>query len=73
MIEIDARGLSCPIPVLKTKDALENNPDEVTVLVDAKVQVENVSRMARSRNYEVKEVKEEKDGFFRILLVKKAK
>ncbi|MCX7703259.1 MAG: sulfurtransferase TusA family protein [Planctomycetota bacterium] len=74
MIEIDARGLSCPIPVLQTKKALEKNPTEVTVLVSAKVQVENVTRMARSKNYEVKSVEEDKkEGFFKIHLARKSK
>jgi len=54
MIEIDARGLSCPIPVVKTKKAMEGNPAEILqVLVDADVARENVSRLASCRNYEV--------------------
>ena len=51
MIEVDARGLSCPIPVLKAKQALEKNPDSCCVLVDAYVQVENVRRLAAKLGY----------------------
>jgi len=52
MIEIDARGLSCPIPVAKTKQAMEKNPsDEITVLVDSNVARENVTRLAESKKY----------------------
>lgn len=54
MIEVDARGLSCPIPVVKTKQAMEKNPsDEVTVWVDSNVAKENVTRLAQSKKYAV--------------------
>lgn len=51
MLEVDARGLSCPIPVVRTKQAIDKNPDEFCVLVDAYVQVENVTRLAESKGY----------------------
>jgi len=54
MIEVDARGLSCPIPVAKTKQAMEKNPsDEIIVLVDSNVARENVTRLAESKKYSV--------------------
>jgi tRNA 2-thiouridine synthesizing protein A len=54
MTEIDARGLSCPIPVTKTKQAMEKNPkEEIVVLVDSNVAKENVSRLAESKKYSV--------------------
>jgi len=54
MTEVDARGLSCPIPVVKTKQAMESNPkDEITVLVDSNVSKENVTRLAKSKKYSV--------------------
>ena len=63
MIEVDARGLSCPIPVVKTKKAIEENPkDMITVLVDSAVSKENVSRLAKSEGYSV-EIEDIKDGF----------
>ena len=63
MIEIDARGLSCPIPVVKTQKALDQNPGErLTVLVESEVSRENVSRLARSRGYSVK-VEQIPDGY----------
>jgi len=47
MTEVDVRGLSCPIPVVKTKQAMESNPsDEITVLLDSNVSKENVTRLA---------------------------
>ena len=55
MIEIDARGLGCPIPVVKTKQAMEKNPGEpITIFVETAVAKENVSRLAKSRKYSVK-------------------
>ncbi len=63
MIEVDVRGFSCPIPVVKTKKAIEGNPGEpVTVLVETAVSKENVSRLAESKGYSV-EVEEVEDGF----------
>jgi len=63
MIEVDARGYSCPIPVVRTKKAIDDNPDEpLTVLVETAVSKENVSRLAQSRGYSV-EVEEVEDGF----------
>jgi len=63
MIEVDARGLSCPIPVVKTKRAIEGNPKEpVTVLVESAVSRENVTRLAESKGYLV-EIEDIEDGF----------
>ena len=58
MVEVDVRGLSCPIPVVKTKKAIEANPNEtITVLLDTEVSKENVTRLALTNNYEVSEVR----------------
>ena len=55
MIEINVKCLSCPIPVVKTKQAIENNPkDTITVIVDSNESRENVSRLAESKKYSVK-------------------
>ncbi|PIU55500.1 MAG: SirA family protein [Chloroflexi bacterium CG07_land_8_20_14_0_80_51_10] len=67
MIEVDVRGFSCPIPVVKTKKAFDENPNQpVTVLVESEVSKENVSRLATSRGYSVK-IEEVADGY-RLLL-----
>jgi tRNA 2-thiouridine synthesizing protein A len=63
MVEVDVRGFSCPIPVVRTKKAIEGHPGEpVTVLVETAVSKENVSRLAESKGYAV-EVEEVEDGF----------
>ena len=49
MKRVDARGLSCPEPVLLTRQVLQDGDvQEVAVLVDNKVAVENATRMAES-------------------------
>jgi len=63
MIEVDVRGFSCPIPVVKTRKTIEENPKEViAVLVDDTTAKENVSRLAKSAGYSV-EIEEVEDGF----------
>ncbi|MBM3132955.1 MAG: SirA family protein [Chloroflexi bacterium] len=63
MIEVDARGLSCPIPVVRTQKALDEHPQEtVAVLVDSNVPKENVTRLAASKGYSV-ETEKTADGF----------
>ena len=49
---VDARGQSCPIPVVMTRKALEKEkPARLEVLVDAQVAVENITRYAESQGY----------------------
>ena len=51
---IDARGLSCPVPVVMVQQEVKKNaPAEQTVMVDNRVAVENITRFARSQGYEV--------------------
>lgn len=55
MVEVDVRGLSCPMPVVKTSKAIAEHPnEELTVLVETAVSKENVIRLAQSRGYSVK-------------------
>ena len=52
MVEmLDLRGLSCPLPLIKTKQGLENR-SELTVVVDETVAKENILKFAKSQNYE---------------------
>jgi len=51
---VDARGLSCPQPVLLARQALSKGKEgTVEVLVDSGTALENVSRLARSSGWEV--------------------
>jgi tRNA 2-thiouridine synthesizing protein A len=56
MLEVDVRGFACPIPVIKTKKTIESNPNEpITVIVESSVSKENVTRLAKSKGYTVKD------------------
>jgi TusA-related sulfurtransferase len=60
---IDARGLSCPQPVLLVQQAFKKEaPRLLTVLVDDPCAVGNITRFANSRGYQVR-VKEKGDEF----------
>ncbi|THB71705.1 MAG: preprotein translocase subunit TatB [Desulfovibrio sp.] len=53
---VDARGLSCPQPVILTLDAIKNMASgTVTVLVDTDASRENVARAAGFRGWNVAE------------------
>ncbi|HOO55713.1 MAG TPA: sulfurtransferase TusA family protein [bacterium] len=64
-IIVDARGLSCPQPVLMTIGEIKKGSDDIEVLVDTETSKENVSRAATSHKCDVTDVTEE-DNFFRI-------
>ena len=51
MITVDARGDQCPIPVIKTKKAVEalTGPETVETLVDNEIAVQNVTRFGESK------------------------
>jgi selenium metabolism protein YedF len=54
METLDVRDLACPEPVLRTKRAIEANPNAVlTILLNHPAARENVTRMARSLGAEV--------------------
>lgn len=59
---IDARGLTCPHPVVLTKKALEE-ADEVTTIVDNETAKENVSRLAASQGCQMS-IEEKEEGIY---------
>jgi tRNA 2-thiouridine synthesizing protein A len=66
---IDARGLSCPQPVVLAKKAIDKiGKGTIEILVDTVTSRENVTRLARSSGYQVSV--EEKEGEFLLKLVK---
>jgi TusA-related sulfurtransferase len=53
-ILVDARGLSCPQPVLETKKAVDAHAGKaLEVLVSSVTSRENVSRFARGQGFRV--------------------
>ena len=66
---VDARGLSCPQPVMLTRRALQTEAgDEVVVLVDTMTQVHNCSRAAERLGW--KASYQEKGDVFELTLRK---
>jgi len=66
---IDARGLSCPQPVILTRAALQKlGSGEVSVDVDTMTQVYNCTRAAQKLGWEASY--EEQDGVFKMTLKK---
>ncbi len=61
---VDARGLSCPQPVLLTLGEIKSGSDsELVVLVDTDTSKENVSRAAASQGWAVEDVQPEGEGY----------
>lgn len=54
MKRIDCRGLACPAPVLKTKEALEaDRSSAIEITVDNEASRQNVARFLQSQGYDV--------------------
>jgi len=68
MKTVDARGLSCPEPVLRAREALKSKEKEYIILVDNMTSRENVTRFARSQGYNTTVT--EKDGEYTLALRK---
>ncbi|MBS3955968.1 MAG: sulfurtransferase TusA family protein [Clostridiales bacterium] len=62
MVEVDARGLSCPLPLMRAKKALDSNPESLRVLVDSGTAKANVTNLLSDEGYTVN-VAEGPDGF----------
>ena len=59
MITVNAIGDNCPIPVVKTLNALKElkGPDVIETLVDNEIAVQNLTRMATQKGCGVKSEK----------------
>ena len=67
---IDARGLSCPQPVILTINEIKKQiSGEILILVDTDTARENVGRAADSQGWQVKNIQKEDDGY-RITIIK---
>jgi tRNA 2-thiouridine synthesizing protein A len=54
MTEVDARGLSCPMPVIKTKNAIESSESgPIVVIVNDGTARNNVTRLAKSKGFNI--------------------
>ena len=71
MIQVNALGDACPIPVVKTKNAIKEMPGggQVCVLVDNEIAVQNLTKMANQKGYGVKSEKLEEHKYQVIMTV----
>ena len=67
MVTVDAKGLSCPEPLMMTQEALKKNPGEqVVVEVDSAPPRDNILRLARRKKLNASVA--EKDGVCTITI-----
>ena len=54
MVTVNAMGDNCPIPVIKTKKAMQalTGPETIEVLVDNEIAVQNVTKLAKEQGGE---------------------
>lgn len=70
MRTVDTRGLSCPQPLILFHQAIaENTAEPLDVLVDNEASLENVTRAAEKKGWNVTS-KDEGKGVFRLELRK---
>ncbi len=66
---VDARGRSCPEPVMMTKQAIDSfDGEEIKVVVDTRVAVENIKRYVQNQGFNVEDG--EYEGDFSLLIKK---
>lgn len=63
MEKVDVRGLSCPLPVIRTKQVMDQGASEILVTGSSATSLENVSRLARTRNYKINVKKADKNDW----------
>lgn len=66
MKQLDARGLSCPEPVIMIRKAMMEKDSAYEMVVDNPTSKENVTRYAEHQGYKV-EVKEQGDEYTLIM------
>lgn len=66
MYTVDARGLSCPEPVMLMLEAIDSHKDAVEVIVDNATARGNVAHMAEERGRKVTVT--EKNGDYHLVL-----
>lgn len=61
---VDARGLSCPQPVIMTVNEIKKGKsDDLVIMVDTDTAKENVSRAANAQGWEVADIQPEDEGY----------
>lgn len=68
MNTIDARGLSCPEPVILIRKAMMSKEEQYEIIVDNMASKENVTRYAEHQGYKV--TVSESDGEYTLSISK---
>lgn len=68
MNKLDARGLSCPEPVIMIRKAMASKENAYEIIVDNVASRENVTRYANHQGYNVSVT--EKDGEYTLSITK---
>lgn len=68
MIVLDARGLSCPEPVILIRNAMSKQEEAYEITVDNRTSLENVTRYAEHQGYQVAVT--DKDGEFTLSITR---
>lgn len=63
---IDARGRSCPEPVLMLRKAMTSKEASYEIMVDNRVSVENITRYCQHEGYRVTVEEREDDYLLRL-------
>ena len=71
MIKVNAIGDTCPIPVVKTKNAIKEmgGSGTVEVLVDNEIAVQNLTKMANQKGYQIVSKKLEEHKYQALITV----
>jgi selenium metabolism protein YedF len=72
MIKVNAMGDACPIPVVKTKNAIKelHGEGQVEVLVDNEIAVQNLTKMAEQKGYDIQSEKQEEQKYRVVFTIK---
>ncbi len=67
---LDARGLSCPMPLLKTKKALENmeKGEILEVLTTDQGSKNDIPSFCKKKGYQLLEIQDDPEGFIRFFI-----
>ncbi|MDO4540137.1 MAG: sulfurtransferase TusA family protein [Syntrophomonadaceae bacterium] len=63
MEKIDVSGLSCPIPVVRTKKLIDAGNAEILVTGDSSVSKENITKLAAKSGYGINVLRDEKGAW----------
>lgn len=74
MIKVNAMGDPCPIPVVKTKNAIKelNGSGQVETLVDNEIAVQNLTKMANQKGYGVSSERLDESSYRVVMTVGEA-